>query len=86
MGRITVRFSEEFSESKTAKIVYGLLKKRGLEPVKVLATYLPPDKLGEVEYFFENKTILPRESELEEILVGTKFASVEVFGLTGAAG
>ena len=79
MKRIVIEFSRDLRASRIFEDVYGLLRDRGLDPITSHCKYYTKFGRGEAEYMFSNKTDLPNQSELVEILKGRNFDGVEIF-------
>lgn len=79
MKRIIVQYSEDFHKNEVASRIYGLLRGKGFDPISIHVHYQVSVGLGEAEYAFENRTILPKKPELEEMLKGTNITSLGIF-------
>ncbi len=73
MPILTVKFSEDFRETRVANEIYVRLRNNNLNPLLVRLNYFPGIGEGEVLYSFGEPNNLPEESELVKILQGIKF-------------
>lgn len=68
MARITIEYSEDFIENIKAPEVYGILIDEGFNPIDVFLRYDPDSGTGKCVYIFQEKTKLPTQEKLKEML------------------
>lgn len=78
MKKIVVEYSEDFRKSKVVSQIYGILRDKGFDPSVVKNNYLVSLGTGQAEYIFTNGANLPKKSDLEKMLVGMNFDSLEM--------
>ena len=67
MKRLNLHYSEDFRRNKIAGKVYGMLRDKGFDPLRVSEHYNPGLGEMDVAYLFDDKDA-PTESDLENIL------------------
>ena len=68
MIRITVEYSGDFKEDRKASEVCGILECEGFYPIDIFSRHDPGCGRGKCVYIFEEKTELPTQEKLKEML------------------